>query len=143
MSRNRFTNPDTNYTYDWLINFSEEDEFGKSRNIEHGASTSDLGFVRQQSDDGPLIIRVRGTILTLAQFTEFKEWFALCRTQTINFRDFADDEYEVIITKFMPTRQRTIHNPRDFANIPYHYWKYELEMEVIRVISGTWEGVAN
>jgi hypothetical protein len=141
MARNRFTDPATADYYDWQVNHSEEDEFGKRRNIEHGATTSNLGFVKQQSDDSPLILRLRGTIFHKAQLEEMIAWWKLSEDQTIYFLDFAGDEYEVVVTSFLPTRQRTTKNPRDYANAPYWYWKYEMEMEVIAIRDGSWEGV--
>lgn len=142
MARNQFIDPAGNRTtYNWPINHREESEFGKTRNVEHGGNTGDVGFVRQQSDDSPLILRFSGTILVKAQLTEMLAWFEMCKTQTIYFKDFAADEYEVIITKFMPKREYTVRNPRDAANAPNWYWRYEIEMDVVTVRDGTWEDV--
>ena len=142
--RNTFIDPaGARPDYDWAINHSEEGEFGKARNIEHGANTANTGFVRQQSDAGPLTISVTGTILAKAQVQEMIAWFNLCETQTIYFTDFAGDQYEVTITSFKPTRHRTIRNPRDFANAPYWFWRYEMTMDVVRVIDSVWEGVVS
>jgi hypothetical protein len=140
--RERFTNPANGQYYDWPINHDEEAEFGVSRNIEHGANTANTGFVRQQSEDSPLIIKISGAILTVAQHEQFRDWYMLSKDQTIYFRDFHGDEYEVIFTSYKPTRKRTIRNPRGGSVNPYHWYRYDMEMEVIRVISGTWEGVA-
>lgn len=135
--RNTFTDPNSvRPTYEWQINHDEEDDFGKSRQVSHGANTANTGLVRQQADDDPMVIRLRGTILHKAQHAEMAAWFALCKTQTVYFEDFSGDKYEVLITAFRPTRQRTIKNPRDFANAPYHYWKYEMEMEVVTFLTG-------
>lgn len=142
MARNIFTDPKgTRSPYSWPFNHSEESEFGKSRNIEHGGNTGDVGFVRQQSDDSPLVLRFSGTILVKAQLTEMLAWFEICKRRTIHFKDFAGDEYEVIITKFVPTRRPTVRNPRDPTNAPTWYWHYEIDMDVVTVISGTWSGV--
>jgi hypothetical protein len=141
MARNRFTNPANGDFYDWQINYSEEEEFGKTRSIEHGANTANTGLVKQQGDDSPLKISVNGVILHKAQLVEMIQWWKLCGTQTIYFKDFTDEEYEVLITSFRPTRHRTIHNPRDFANAPLWYWRYVLEMEVVTIRSGVWAGV--
>lgn len=140
---NRFTNPQTADTYDWEINHSEEEELGKKRNITHGARTSGTGLVKVQGDDEPLIWRLSGSILSEDQLSEMWTWFELCRTQTIYFRDFTGtDEYEVIITDFQPRRERTIRNPRDSANAPYHTWKYTMEMEIIAVRAGPLDGLS-
>lgn len=142
MARNIFTDPATAKTYSWQINHSEEQEFGKRRNVSHGALTNGTGLVRQQSDDSPLILQLKGTIFHLVQFEEMIAWWKLCEKQTINFKDFSGDEYEVIITEFLPVRERTVKNPRDYANVPYWFWKYDITMEVVRIISGTWQGVS-
>jgi len=141
-NRNIFHDPAGNKAdYSWAINHSEEEEFGKERQIDHGANTGGTGLVKQQADASPLVMQFTGTILTKAQVTEMIEWFQLCEAQTIHFTDYAGDVYEIIITSFKPTRHRTIRNPRDFANAPYWYWKYTISLEVIRVIDGVWEGV--
>lgn len=123
-------------TYSWPVNPSEEEEFGRERNIEHGAPTSGVGFIRQQGADSPFVFRFGGTIFHESQLQAMWEWFKLSRTQTVYLHDHAGDSYEVIIKSFKPVRTRTIRNPRDFANAPYHYWKYTIEMEVVRVIDG-------
>jgi hypothetical protein len=133
---NRFTDPRTAASYDWPLNYSEEEGFGKRRNITHGANTGQTGLVKQQGDDEPLIWKVRGSILTEAMLIEIWRWWQLSKSQTIYFRDFAGDEYEVIFTSFEPTRKRVLRNPKDPTNAPNHYWTYEIEMEVIRIISG-------
>ena len=139
--RNRFTDPATGSFYDWQVNHSTESSFGKTRQISESANTANTGLVKQQGDAQPLRMKLQGTILHLKQKEEFQRFWELCETQTIIFRDFTGAEYEVIITQFDPVRKRTVKNPRDFKNAPLWYWTYELEMEVIRVISGDWEGV--
>lgn len=144
MSRtaNQFVNPRNGATYSWPINHDEEEEFGKSRNIEHTAPTASTGLVKQQGDESPLILRLNGKILEEAQLTAMKGWWSLCATQTIYFYDFAADHYEVIITAFRPKRKRTVRNPRGGTANPLHYWEYTIEMEVIRVLAGPWTGVS-
>jgi hypothetical protein len=134
-SPNVFTAADGT-SYAWPINHDAEDAFGKTRNLEHTALLKGSGLVIQQGDDGPLTIKVSGAILHKAQVQAFDAWFERCRTETIHFTDFAGDSYEVMITSFTPTRQRTLRNPRD-PSIPLHYYKYNLEMEVIQVLSGS------
>ena len=143
MARNRFQDPAGNRAnYDWQINHSEESAFGKTRNMERAALTgTGAGLVKQQTDSSPLVLKWNGTILHKAQVDEMIAWWELCETQTIYLHDFAGDSYEVIITSFNPTRHRTIRNPRDYANAPLWYWKYELECEVISIIDGPWAGV--
>lgn len=141
MARNRFTNPKNAATYDWQVNHSEEEEFGKRRSISHGALTGGTGLVRQQADDQPLVLQLKGVIFHKAQLEQMIDWFALCETQTIYFKDFSGDEYEVIITEFLPVREKTVKNPRDFANAPLWFWRYDIAMEVIAIRAGTWVGV--
>jgi hypothetical protein len=83
-----------------------------------------------------MLLDVRGTILKRVQLVEFLEWFELCRTQSIYFHDFAGDSYEVVITDFDPTRQRTVKNPQGTTINPGHYWNYVMKMEVLRFIDG-------
>jgi hypothetical protein len=141
MARNRFTNPADGSFYDWQVNHSTESAFGKSRQITESANTANTGLIKQQGDAQPLKMKLQGTIFHKHQHEEFVRFWQLCESQTIIFKDFAGDEYEVLIISYDPVRKRTVRNPRDFANAPLHYWSYELEMEVIRVISGTWAGV--
>lgn len=139
--RNRFTNPVNGAFYDWAINHREEEAFGKTRNIERTAPTGNTGLVKQQGDDGPLLIKVKGTALRKSQVEQFIDWFKLTGSQTIHFKDFTGDEYEVVINSFLPQRLYTSGNMNDPANAPYHYYAYDMEMEVITIISGIWEGV--
>lgn len=136
--RPRFTNPSNGDYYDWAIGHDEESEFGKERTITSGATTSNNGFVKQQSDDSPMKIEVSGTILEQDQMEEFLAWWKLCESQTIYYRDFTGDQYEVLISSFKPVRKRTVRNPRGGSVNPLHYWTYDLKMEVVRFISGIW-----
>lgn len=124
-------------TYDWLINHDEEEALGRTRNIERTALLKGTGLVLQQADDGNLQIKVSGTIFHKSQVMAFDTWMKRTKTETIHFRDFAGDEYEVVITSFQPKRQRTLLNPRDPGNAPLWFWKYTMEMEVIAIVSGT------
>lgn len=137
---NEFIDPKTAKKYAWAVNHSEEGETTVARSVSNGAKSGN-GLVIQQADDQPLVFKYSGVIFHKAQVEEMRDWYLLCRTQTIYFKDFAGDEAEVIITGFRPTRHRTMRNPRDFANAPLWFWRYEIEMHVVRVISGMWEGV--
>jgi hypothetical protein len=139
--RNRFINPANGQVYDWPINHSEEEEAGQEKNIEHGGTTNRVGLVRQQGDPAPYVLRYSGTILNTAQFQAMTWWTSLTNYQSIHFRDFDDNLYEVIITQFKPTRHRTLRNPRDQASAPLHFWRYTIEMEVLRFISGDLVGM--
>lgn len=139
--RNEFENPSTGTKYAWAINHSEEEEVGKARSVESGANTANTGLIPQQADDQPLVLRYSGTIFSKAQIEQMVAWYNLCVTQTIYFHDFAGESYEVLITSFKAERKRTVKNPRDFKNAPLWYWKYVIEMRVIRVIDGIWSSV--
>lgn len=138
--RNTFLDPRTGHSYTWQINHTEEEEGGVDRPTEVLGRT-DGGYIVQQGAGGPLRLRMTGTILHQHQFDEFKNFVALCRTQTIHFTDFAGDSYEVVVTSWKPVRKRTLRNPRDSA-IRLHYWTYTMELQVVRVIAGTWLGAA-
>lgn len=137
---NEFIDPKTAKKYPWPVNHTEEAETSAARSVSKGAKTGN-GVVIQQGDDQGLSFKYSGTIFHKAQVEEMRDWYLLCRTQTIYFKDFAGDEAEVIVTAFRPVRHRTMRNPRDFSNAPLWYWTYEIEMEVVRVISGMWEGL--
>lgn len=138
---NRFTNPATGDIYDWPINHTAEEQFGKARNYERTAPTAGVGFVRQQGDDSPLILRMTGTILTAAQDQAFIDWFALARRQSVVFRDWTGAEYEVLIVSYQPVRQRVDWNHRD-AGMRTHIIRWTMELEILNVRSGPWVGVA-
>lgn len=141
---NKFEDPKGGKTtYEWLINHNEEEASGKRRNITRSANTDGTGLVRQQGDDSPLVFKWSGTMLHNSQVKEMAEWMELSRTQTIYLEDFANDKYEVIITAFEPKRIRTMRNPRASGDPErLYYWTYTIELEVIRVRDGIWEGTS-
>lgn len=134
--RDKFTDPATGKSYEWGTGHAEEDPIGKTRAVSLSANTGNTGLVKQQGDTTPLVLKYKGTIRHKHQLEEFWKWYELCETQTIHFTDFAGEEYEVIITNFLPQRKPTVHNPADFPNMPLWYYTYELSLEVISVISG-------
>lgn len=138
--QNRFQNPANSATYVWPKNHSDEEGSGKTRTIDRTANTGVVGAVKQQGDDGPLILRWKGTILLRTQLQAMWFWYNLCKSQTIYLRDFDGQEYEGQITSFVPQRHRTLRNPRD-TSAPLHYWTYDFEFEVYRVIAGDLVGV--
>lgn len=124
--------------YQFPINHETEDEFGGERSIEHTAPTSNVGAVRQQGDDGPLVMRLQGRILHKAMHQTLQNFFEQSRTRTMRFRDFEGEEYEVLITAYKAKRQGVVLNSKDLTNARLHIYSYTLQMEIIRVISGTW-----
>lgn len=139
MPRNLFINPNTGATYAWEINHTDEQETGRDRQLDFEANTGNVGLVKQQGELTPLVFRYTGTILTSAQLAAMLSWFRLCETQSIYFRDFAGDEYEVTISAFHPLRKRTLRNPRQRELL--HYWSYTIELVVLKVRAGAWAGL--
>lgn len=140
--RDTFIDPKTGGKYEWQVGHDTEGATGKKRNITHSANTHGTGLVRQQGDVQPLVLKYEGKILHLKQYEEFWRFFELCETQTIIYHDYMGEEFEVLITEFDPTRLPTVKNPKDFAHAPFHYWKYTIEMEVVRVIKGALTGLS-
>lgn len=140
-SRNRFVDPAGVYpAYNWPVNHSEEEAFGRTHNVEQTATTNNLGLVRQQGPDDPLALKLSGTIFHEAQHGQFIGWWALSSQHSIYFYDFTGAGYEVTITSYLPTRKATLRNPRD-RSIPLHYYSYTMEMDILRVLSGPWAGI--
>jgi hypothetical protein len=116
--------------YQMQIMWNEEEGLDLRRNYERTTVTSGVGFVRQQGEDSPSLLRFRGTILHSTQMFWMTAYYQASRDRTIFFRDFGGSEYEVLFTAFNPQRVRTLHNPRD-STIPLHYWTYDMELEVV------------
>jgi hypothetical protein len=133
--RNYFINPETEEVYAWHVNHKPDGDKGteKKRAIETTANTGNVGLVRQQSADEPLVLKREGTIITRDQEVEMWKWFELCKTQTIYFLEFNGDAYEVQITKFNPQRKGTGGPTRSGERF---YSEYELEMEVYAILTG-------
>lgn len=123
--------------YAWETNYDTEDSFGSRRNVQRTATTNGVNVVRQQGDDEPIVIKVQGVILRKNQHQRFIDMFVAGKSRTLHFIDFEGHEYEVLLLAYLPTRQRTSRNPAD-PTILLHYYKYTMEMEVTRVISGPW-----
>ena len=142
MARNTFTNPSNGDAYQWLVNHDEEEDAGKTRSITRTGLTSNVGTVKQQAEDGPLLLRFRGKIVDRSQYQAMWAWFELSRAQTIYFTDFDGQSYEVQITSFTPKRVRKSRAPQRDPSTPLHYWEYGIEMEVYKVLAGDLIGVA-
>jgi len=141
MAQNIFRDPKTAESYAWRINHSEEtDATGKDRNVSYGGNTAGTGLIAQQGSSTPMEFHFTGAILREEQHVTFVHWYHLCEDRTILFTDMAGDEYEVQMTVYNPTRQRTIKNPQGGSKAQLWYWKYEMVLRVIRVISGPWAG---
>lgn len=114
-------------TYEFDINHDAEEPAGQTHNISRTAPTGGVGFVRQQGDVSPRVIRNTGSILRQEQIDAMQDYFDACSNRTVFYRDVDGTEYEVIITVFDYTRVRG-HNRR--GGLPYK-WTYRLEMEII------------
>lgn len=140
MARNVLRDPFTGHQYSWHVNHSDEEAIPRGRPLEAASVTTGGRIVLQQGDDVPMVLRLNGTILHAAQFVEMK-WFSDAgRDRSIVFTDYHGDSYRVFVASFEPTRVKTMQNPRD-ASIPYHYWKYKLELNVLDVLAGTYLAV--
>jgi hypothetical protein len=133
--RNYFINPATLEAYPWTINHQPTGDEGteKKRSVQTSGLTSNIGLVRQQAPDEPMILKRAGEILDLTQEKEMWRWFQICKAQTIYFLEFNGDAYEVQITDFKVQRVGTGGPTR--SGQPY-YAKYTLEMEVYSVLRG-------
>lgn len=135
--RCRFTNPATSAFYDFDVNPEGEEPLEQQLNIERTAPTSGVGVIRQQGIPSPPVLTLNGKILRPSQRTALQGWYELSRTQTVHFRDFTGNVYEVLITAFSPQRQRAAKNPRGGTDAPTHYWTYQMSMDIVTVISGS------
>lgn len=133
--RNRFTNPANGDFYDWVLNHSDEEESGHTTTVNRTANTGGTGLVRQQGDDGPWLLRYTGTILDRSQHQAMMRWKQISRGQTIYFKDYDGQEYEVVINQYTARRVRVLRNRRD-PSMPFHRFEYTIEMEVVRFIAG-------
>lgn len=114
-------------TYSFDINHHDEDSAGQQRTITRAAPTAGVGFVRQQGDKSPKVLKFQGSILRQSQLDAMQSYFDACDSRTVFFTDVDGIEREVLITVFDPTRIAA-QNRR--GGLPF-YWKYRLEMEVI------------
>jgi hypothetical protein len=143
--RNRFLDPSTGQSYEWVINHREEEEFGRERDIEVTAPTGrgNIPHIRQQGDDSPLRKTLQGVILDPGQHDAFVLFWNISRFQTIYFRDFTGEESEVLITAYKPTKHGVLRNARGGAVMPNFIYRYTITMDVLRVLTGPWAGVAS
>jgi hypothetical protein len=122
-------------TYTFHVNHTDEDAYGTGRNIDVTANTSGNIAVRQQGDTEALIFNLQGTILHEVQYQTMVDFARLTRAQSVLYRDFVGDTYEVLVQSFKVQRKRTLRNPRD-GSIPLHYYTYTLQLHAITARSG-------
>lgn len=135
MPRDRFVNPANGQEYIWHQAHSEEEEFGKTRNIQ-ARGTTGKGRVLHEGSDEPMRLRWSGTYQYRAQHTALWTWFRLCDTQTIHLYDYDGQGYEVTITDFKPKRRRKLSFTGKDAGVPHHFWEYTIEFLVVRFLNG-------
>ena len=105
-----------------------------------GAQTDNIGLIPQQGSATPLILQWTGSFFDPAQLSAFLAWWQLCESQSVYLTDFSGDEYEVLITDFVPQRKIAMRNPR-FPDLTWT-WDYTITFRVLRAISGPWVGVS-
>jgi hypothetical protein len=146
---NTFIDPVTGETWDWPINHNDETGTaakgggmgGLERNYTISAPTS-LGIaIRQQAANDPMSLSWKGSALTRARHQKFLYWFDKCASHSIIVRDFSGDEFEVVITAYIPQRKPAAINRNDMANAPLWYYDYQIDMDVITAISGDYVGL--
>ncbi len=141
---NVFIDPVTNEQWAWPINHNDETgtasksggQGGLERNITVSAPTGLGVHIRQQAANDPLSLSWKGTALTRAQHQEFLRWFKKCDHYSIILRDFSGDEFEVMITAYIPQRKPVAVNRNDLANAPLWIYDYQIDMDIIATISG-------
>jgi hypothetical protein len=146
---NEFIDPVTAEEWSWPINHNDETgtaakgggQGGIERNYTISAPTSMGIQIRQQAANDPMSLSWKGTALTRAQHQKFLYWFAKCDHHTVILRDFSGDEFEVLITSYIPTRKMVAQNRNDMANAPLWVYDYQIDMDVISVISGDYAGM--
>lgn len=128
MSLVTFTNPLTSATYQWEVNptADQEQPLTKQRAIERTANTGHVGAVKQQGDDGPLILDWQIIVQSSAMELALWQWYTLCRTQTIYVTDWTGEEYEGQIILLSRARKASATG--------YSVW--QVQFEIYRLISG-------
>lgn len=116
-------------TYEFAINHWTEQPDEQRRNVQRTAPTGGTGFVRQQGDSSPRVLKYGGTIMTQAQYDAMQSYYEACNTRTVFFRNYQGVENEVLITAFSARQEPVLYNSR--APSLSHVWRYDLEMEVI------------
>ena len=141
---NQFIDPITGETFLWPINHNDETgsasksngQNGVARNITVGAPVSGGVHIRQEGAPDPIAFSWKGTALTRAQHQEFLRWYAKCDHYTIILQDFSGDRYEVLIIAYLPVRRRVAQNRNDMTNAPLWVYDYQVDIDVIALISG-------
>lgn len=142
MARDRFQNPVNGQIYNFPVNHDEEEPTTKSRTITRTANTGNIGAVRQQGDDGALLLKYHGRTPYRAQAQGLWAWYNLSKNQTIYFYDYDNQGYEVQITELSVTRRRKLSYFGKDPSAPHHTYEWSITMEVYAVLAGDMVGVA-
>lgn len=129
MSLVTFTNPRTSASYVWEVNPTTEQPTIKARAIERTSNTANVRSVKQQGDDGPLILDWQVTVQTAAMETALWTWYVLCELQTIYLTDWDGEQCEGQIIYL--SRART-----PSGGVRSELVVYQMQFEIYRLISG-------
>ena len=123
-----FTDPRTASAYTWEVNPSADYEapLVKPRTIERTSNTGNVGLVKQQGDDGPLVLDWHVIVQSSAMELALWQWYVLCKHQTIYVTDWDGEQSEGQIVWM--GRERKTGNPE--------YALYQVQIEIYRLISG-------
>lgn len=126
-------------TYEFEINHQDEEEYGNERQLTVTRNTADGIAITQQGDSAVQQRTLTGTILTkdqhekLAAFT--KKSGRLDPTNTLIFRDFFGEEYEVLIQAYRVKPVGVMRNPRD-PGMRKHILRFTMVLLIIDVKNG-------
>lgn len=126
-------------TYAFDINHLEEDEYGNERQLTVTRNTSDGIAMTQQGDSAVQTKVLKGTILKESQHAALaafaKKSGRLDPTNTLIYRDFYGEEFEVLIQSYKVTPVRLSQNRRD-PTMRRHKITYTLVLLIINVRNG-------
>ena len=134
MSQVTFTDPRTANTYAWPANPNIENTASKARIIERTSNTGNVGSMKQQGDDGPLILDWQIIVQSVTMETALWQWYTLSKLQTIYVADWDLEQWEGQI--IMLSRQRVASGSIPAGGVTSEYATYQMQFEVYRCISG-------
>lgn len=133
-----FYDPVTATTYEWPVNYLQQEGPARVANVSFDSQASSLGVIATEGEVSPLVLQLQGTILHKEQHLTFLAYFA--KENTFRYTDEEGNEYEVTMDAYEPTKERVRWNPRD-PLMRSHKWTYRMRLRVIRIISGDYVGV--
>jgi hypothetical protein len=130
-ARNTFVDPMTGATYAWHRNHLEEDANETTRRITTVTLTAapwkTVRSIRMQGKRATCVKRYTGRISHPDQHAAFLLFWRISQERTVRFTHTEGDEYEVVVTKYEPTRIGVAESPNRLR----HIWTYTLEMIVV------------